>query len=406
MRSLILLAPAVAAAMTVSTDFEGGSLGRIERLSDTHFRFAVKGEKDQDGRNRQANWYYFRMDHAGAKELTLDIVNLAGEYNYQPNRGAITKDTPPVISYDGRTWKHVETFEYDAAEPKLTLHILPKQSRFWIAHVPPYTGQDLSRLRSFAVHHSDFYEEVIGKTAGGRDLTLWTISTTPLPKDKPTVWLMFRQHSWEAGSSWAGEGAVRALLREDAAGRRARQAIIWKIFPLCDPDGVARGGVRFNVNGYDLNRNWDVKDARKMPEIAAQREAVAAWLRDGHAIDLYFSLHNTETGEYLEGPPEKGGDGKFRELAERFFKILSTETSFAPTTPLRYADTTTTAGIDGRMTVVQGLYHEFEIPAFLMEQRISFNPKLGHLPEVADRLAFGDQLVGAIAKTVIESNGR
>ena len=78
---------------------------------------------------------------------------------------------------------------------------------------------------------------------------------------------MFRQHSWETGSSWAGEGAVRALLRDDAESRRLRQTVIWKIFPLCDPDGVARGGVRFNVNGYDLNRNWDIEDAVKMPEM-------------------------------------------------------------------------------------------------------------------------------------------
>jgi hypothetical protein len=401
MRFLILLAPVVAAAITVSTDFEGGCLGRIEKISDTHFRLALKGEKDQDGRNRQANWYYFRVDHAGNKDLTIDLVDLAGEYNYQPNRGAVTKDTPPVISYDHRTWRHLETFEYDPAEPKLVLHIRPTQSRFWIAHVPPYTGQDLSRLRSFAARHADFHEQVIGKTAGGRDLVLWTISSTPLAKDTPTVWLMFRQHSWETGSSWAGEGAVRALLRDDAESRRARQTIIWKIFPLCDPDGVARGGVRFNVNGYDLNRNWDVDDPRKMPEIAAQRDAVHAWIRDGHTIALYFSLHNTETGEYLEGPPDKGGDGKFQPLAERLFQILSTGTSFAPTTPLRYADTTTTAGMAGRMTVVQGLYHDFQIPAFLMEQRISFNAKLGHLPEVADRLAFGGQLVSAIAKTVV-----
>ena len=400
MRSLILLAPVVAAAMTVGTDFEGGSLGRIEQVSGTHFRLAVKAERDQDGRNRQATWYYFRADHAGAKELTLDIVDLPGEYNYQPNRGAITRDTPPVISYDNQTWKHVATFEYDPAEPKLVLHILPKHSRFWIAHVPPYTAQNLGRLRSFALRHPAFHEQVIGKTVGGRDLVLWTVSAAPLSPDQPAVWLMFRQHSWEAGSSWAGEGALRALLRDDAEGRRLRQAIVWKIFPLCDPDGVARGGVRFNANGYDLNRNWDVEDARKMPEIAAQRDAVRARLRDGHTIALYFSLHNTETGEYLEGPPEQGGDGRFRPLAERFFKILSAETSFAPATPLRFADTTTTAGMCGRMTVVQGLYHDFRIPAFLMEQRISFNSKLGRLPEAPDRLAFGAELVAAIGKAI------
>ena len=50
------------------------------------------------------------------------------------------------------------------------------------------------------------------------------------------------------------------------------------------------------------------------------------------------------------------------------------------------------------MNVVQGLYRDFKIPAFLMEQRISNNPKLGHLPEIADRTAFGGQLVGPLRR--------
>ncbi len=397
---LILFAAPLPAAISIHTDFEGGSLGRIEKVSATHFRLGAKGEKDQDGRNRQANWYFFRVDGAPQKPVLLDIVDLPGEYNYRPNRGAITKDTPPVISYDQRTWKHVETFEYDPGEPKLRLRITPAAPRFWIAHVPPYTAANLARLRAEAARHPDFGEQVIGKTLGGRELVLWTLTGGSQAAPKRTVWLMFRQHSWETGSSWAGEGAVRVLLRDDPEGRRLRQSAIWKIYPLCDPDGVARGGVRFNAKGYDLNRNWDARDPESMPEIAAQREAVKQWLRAGHSVDLFFSLHNTETGEYLEGPPDDGGHGKFRPLAERLFRTLSEETSFAPTGPLRFAGSTTTPGVVGRMTVVQGLYHEFKIPAFLMEQRISFNPKLGHLPGIPDRLAFGAQLVQAIGKAL------
>jgi len=393
---LIFLTAPLLAAATIHTNFEGGCLGRIEKTSDGHFRLGAKGEKDQDGRNRQANWYYFRVDGAPKKEILLDIVDLPGEYNYQPNRGAITKDTPPLISYDQRTWKHVETFEYDPAEPKLRLRITPAASRFWIAHVPPYTGGNLAHLRADMSRHPDFREQVIGKTAGGKDLVLWTITSPNSGAPKKTVWLMFRQHSWESGSSWVGEGAIRALLKDDSQSRALRQSIIWKIFPLCDPDGVARGGVRFNANGYDLNRNWDVTDPVKMPEIAAQRNAVKEWVRGGHSIDLFFSLHNTETGEYLEGPPEDA----FQPLARRLFHTLSEESRFAPTTPLRSAGVTTTAGMAGRMNVVQGLYHDFKIPAFLMEQRISYNNKLGHLPEIPDRLAFGGQLVQAMAKAV------
>ena len=93
---------------------------------------------------------------------------------------------------------------------------------------------------------------------------------------------------------------------------------------------------------------------------------------------------------------------QFQPLAERFFRTLSDETTFAPTRPLQYSDTTTTAGMAGRMTVVQGLYRDFKIAAFLMEQRVSYNKKLGHLPEIPDRMAFGGQLVRAIARTILD----
>jgi hypothetical protein len=392
-----LAVTALLAAVTPSihTGFEGGSAGKVEQVSPTHFRVAVKGESDQDGRNRQANWYFFRVDGASSAELTFDIVNLPGEYNYQPNRGAITKDTPPVISYDGVRWEHVKSFEYDPQEPKLILHIQPPGKRFWIAHCPPYTNETLTRLRNEIKGNADFHEEVIGKTAGGRDLVLWSISHGT-PQGKKTIWLMFRQHSWESGSSWAGEGAIRTLLKDTALRERA----IWKILPLCDPDGVARGGVRFNLNGFDLNRNWDVTDPVKMPEITAQRDAVRKWLDQGNHIDLFLSLHNTETGEYLEGPPDNGGRGKFKDPAARVFHTLESETTFAPTRPLSFAEQTTTAGKTGRMNVSQGLYRDFGIAGFIMEQRISYNPKLGHLPEIADRVKFGGELVRALAKSV------
>jgi hypothetical protein len=400
MTCLLLFAALLLPGPTIHTDFEGGSLGGVKKVSETHYRLAVKDESDQDARNRQANWYYFRVDGA-SQPLTLDIVNLPGEYNYKPNRGAITKDTPPVISYDGVHWKHVETFEYDATEPKLRLRIQPAQPRFWIAHCPPYTNETLAQLRKEIGSNPDFSEQVIGKTAAGRNLVLWTITHGP-NRGKRTIWLMFRQHSWESGSSWAAEGAVRMLLADTAQSTAVRDRVVWKILPLCDPDGVARGGVRFNVNGFDLNRNWDVVDPMKMPEITAQRNAVKQWLAAGNRIDLLLSLHNTETAEYLEGPPNHAGDGKFKPLAEHVFETLTRETTFAPTRPLSYAESTTTRGKKGRMTVIQGLYADFGIPGFLMEQRVSYNPKLGHLPEISDRLKFGGELVNALGRAATQ----
>jgi hypothetical protein len=54
------------------------------------------------------------------------------------------------------------------------------------------------------------------------------------------------------------------------------------------------------------------------------------------------------------------------------------------------------------MTVAQGLYHYRKLPAFLMEQMISNNPRLGHLPTVEDRMEFGKGLVKAAWRAVTQ----
>ena len=397
---LLLSSFAVAAKpIAISTNFEGGALGKIEPVNTSHFRCGVKGESDQDGRNRQANWYYFRVDGARGKSLTIDLVDLPGEYNYRPNRGAVTGDTLPWMSEDNRHWKQIETAEYQADTPLLRLRLTPRTNQLWIAHVPLYTNQNLQRLlREFKTHPA-LQPQTIGKTVQGRELLLLTITDERVPPaEKKVIWLMFRQHSWEAGSSWAGEGAIRFLLSSAPTAVIMRQTAIFKIFPLCDPDGVARGGVRFNANGYDLNRNWDAVDETKMPEIAAQRKALLAWVDSGQRVDLFLSLHNTETSEYLDGPPDT--TGQYRTLTQRLFKLLSVNKTFAPTRPPQFAEATTTLGKPGRMNVIQGLYKDRQLPAFLIEQMITKHPKLGHQPTPTDRQQFGADLVQAMWQAV------
>ena len=108
----------------------------------------------------------------------------------------------------------------------------------------------------------------------------------------------------------------------------------------------------------------------------------------GGKIDLFLTLHNTESTEYLEGSFPDGN-----QAPERLFRLLSEHTSFHPTMPLRRSETTTTPGKPGRMTVYQGLYHDRKIPALLMEQMVEYNAKLSRVPVTEDRLRFGAGLV-------------
>jgi len=390
---LVVNLPAQTERIRVLADFEGGSVGTVGQVSPTHLRCAVKGQFDQDHRNRQADWYYFELTNLPREPVTLDLVDLAGEYNYAGPAYSVTADVRPVYSYDDIHWIHFtdQQVSWDAREPHLSLQFTPERDHVWIAHVEPYTCRNLANLLSSFSNSPHLEERSVGRTVEGREMPLLTITNRSVPeRQKAVIWLMFRQHAWEAGTSWVADGAVRFLLSADARAARIRDRVIYKIFPLADPDGVVHGGVRFNLNGFDLNRNWDTPDPQKMPEIWAQRKAILDWVDSGHRLDLFLSLHNDETDEYLEAP------SAFKALGERTYQELASQSSFNPTGPLRDPGATTTPGKPGRMTVDQGLFHDRKLPAMLMEQMIEYDSKLRRVPTAADRSQFGAELVRAL----------
>jgi len=375
----------------------------VERVSATHLRCGVQGQADQDQRNRQASWYYFELRNLPNKPITIELVDIAGEYNYQAPAYAVNKNARPVYSYDGTNWQHFRDYQvaWHEAAPSLFLRFTPERQRMWIAHVQPYTNEHLARLLGSFRLNPNLQMSSVGRTLDNRDMPLLTITNPKKPEaEKIVVWLMFRQHAWEAGSSWVCEGAVRFLLSDDPRAAQIRDRTVFKIFPMADPDGVARGGVRFNRNGYDLNRNWDAIDPRKMPEIASQHQAVLEWVDSGHRVDAFLSLHNDERAEYLEAP------ARMRPLAERIWQTLKQTTTFNPTGPPQDSGVTTTPGKPGRMHVGQGLYHERKLPAMLMEQMVEYNSRLGHCPTAIDRQEFGAGLVRALAEAVEDGGAR
>ena len=219
---------------------------------------------------------------------TFDLVDLAGEYNYQPNRGAITKDTLPFYTADRVHWYPVEEGDYDASVPSLRFKIKAPSDTFWVAHVPAYTTQNYATLLRDVSKSHNIQETLVGKSVESRPIPLLTITDRSVPdRGKKVIWLMFRQHAWEAGSSWTGDGLIRFVTSSSPIAARIRRETILKILPLCDPDGVVDGGVRFNRHGYDLNRNWDLVDPVKMPEIAAERRAVLDWVDSGKRVDFF-----------------------------------------------------------------------------------------------------------------------
>jgi hypothetical protein len=377
--------------ISISTDFEGSNLGGIKQLSKTHWDCALAGESDADDRNRQASWYYFRIDGAKGKPLTIDLTDLVGEYNYNYGSHPVTSETRPVISHDQTHWQHLSDrqVQWNEADTTVRLTFTPERDTVWVAHIPPYTTEPLQQLLTTYQGYPSVVRRTIGYTPQGRPLHLVTLTNAQVPLDqKKVVWLMARQHSWEAGTSHVMEAAIRYLL-DSAQGQSLLDSMIFQIMPMGDPDGVARGGVRFNAFGHDLNRNWDHVVAEEMPEIAAQKTAITTWLADGHPIDLFVTLHNTESADYLQGPDQAVG--------QRLWQRMVETSSFESEEGVRAMPVSTTPGKPGRMTVNQALWAEEQVPAYLMELKVERVGKLSGRRTVADWRALGQALVRSVA---------
>ncbi len=385
------------APIRFNAEFEGGSLGAVERLGEGAYRCRVKGQRDERGRNRQASWYFFRMDGVRGRDLSLTLSDFVGEYNNKPGACAMGPDIVPVFSEDGEHWRVVPEVKWDDAAKEATIRLRPAVDSIWVAHQTPYTTRRLTSLLEQVDRSDDARIEIVGKSVRGRDLHLITVTDPEVPdRDKVTVWLQARQHAWESGTSFVEEGALRFITSDDPDARSLRRKVVFKFTPMVDPDGCAGGEVRFNANGYDVNRHWDEVDLRRkrflslMPEIWYVKKAISAQADSGGKVHLLVNLHNTETAEYLQTMAD---DDHSRKVVSTLSDRLIREAGFRPSRGPLFG-----AARDGTANV---LHAETGILVVLMELRIAKDPATGHSPTTEDRLQFGAKLIRIMAESIL-----
>ena len=381
-----------------NASFEGGSLARVEAVSDTNYRVYLEGQQDARGRNRQATWIYFRMDNVRGRDLTITLTGyLPGEYNDRPS-AHMNAEAVPVYSHDGTTWQYFPGHEWNTEAKEGTVKIRAERDSLWIATIPPYTHSRLTTLLRELDPLPHVRIESIGRSVEGRDLPLVTVTNFATPDtNKKTLWLQARQHAWESLTSFIVEGAMKFVTSDDPAAQALRDRYVFIFTPMLDPDGCVAGGVRFNANGYDVNRHWDEVDLRdpewlrRAPEIWYPKKAVRDVVRSGRRVDLMVNLHNT-IGEYLAASAPTEADVT---LLQRFNDLLLAETQFDPHRPLSI---TPPGGRGDRET--KPWWAEYGVPYGLIETRIAFGKKLNARPTAEHRLEFGRQLITTMAKAV------
>ncbi len=383
-----------------NTAFEGASLGKIEKLSETEFRLHLKGQQDARGRNRQATWFLFRMDDVAGCELTLRLTAFKGEYNDKPAAAPAGAWYRPAFSDDGETWAHFTEAAWDVEKDELTLKLRPRGNTVWLAHVPPYPLARLRRVLDELKASPVVRTEMIGHSVLGRELHLVTVTNFARPDaPKKIIWMQARQHAWEAGTSFQLEGALRFVASEAPAAQKLRDENVFLFVPMINPDSVVRGEVRFNANGWDPNRQWDEVDLRdkrwleRNPEIWYVKKALLAQ-QARQPIAIALNLHNTEMNEYfdtmVDAEPMLAG-------LQRFFDAAVAKTSFDPSRP-KLGIFVPNGNVPGNST--NSIWRDAHVPMMLMETRIGPGRKLGRISTTEDRVELGRQLIALMAEAV------
>jgi hypothetical protein len=381
-----------------NTAFEGAALDRVEVVAETEFRVYVPGQQDERGRNRQATWYYFRMDNVRGREVTITLTGfLPGEYNDRPS-AHMNAEPRPVFSHDGERWQHVVEQTWDDVKKEGRFTLRAETDSLWVALVPPYPHSRLVRLLGEVAATPHARVEVVGRSVLGRELPVVTVTDFATPDAaKKTVWLQARDHAWESPTSFVMEGALKFAVSDDPAARALRQKFILMFTPMVDPDGSALGRVRFNANGYDLNRHWDSIDLRdptwlqRLPEVWYYKKAIRDYVGTGRKIALFIHLHNT-ISEYMSANAPTAEDVPF---FTRFHEQLVAKTQFDPSRALQ-----TRPGFNRPAGAPVPWWVTYGVPAALIELRIAPGKKLGGSPTAEHRLAFGRELLTAMAGAV------
>jgi hypothetical protein len=249
--------------------------------------------------NRAAGHFHFLVQAEPGTQLTIEFKNLDNIWNGQS--GSIARELKTaVISADGRSWKPISL--QSLPENRVRLTVTMSGLKLYVARVEPYRLSDLEQLLGTIRTNPLVQIKSIGKTVEGRELEIVQIGNPRVPN---RVFLRARAHAWEAGSSWVVQGFIKRLLQEDQSSCNWRERYCAYILPMANKDGVARGRTRFNLEGKDLNRDWDKPaDPQLVPENYALEQWLQRMVRAGEAPALALELHNDGSGQLqLSRPP-------------------------------------------------------------------------------------------------------
>ncbi len=268
--------PAITAPMTiaVSAAFDSGNI-EVERI-------AGPGSIDlrirKDAHSDFYQWFHFRLTGARGQACTIRIVNCKGSAYVGG-----WPDYRAVVSEDRQDWTRAPTSYADGI---LTIRVTPRGDSIWVAYFAPYSMERHHDLIARIGQCEGVAVDVLGHSLDGQ-----AIDRVRLGEGPRQVWLYARQHPGESMAEWWMEGALERLTdASDPLARKLRATCSFHIVPNMNPDGSARGHLRTNACGANLNREWAEPTAERSPEVLSVRNAM-----DASGVYFAMDVHGDES---------------------------------------------------------------------------------------------------------------
>lgn len=278
-------------SVQISTAFDGGNIIVKDASDPRNIRLNIAKDHQSDF----YQWFYFRVSAAPAQTVRMVIENVA-EASFPSG----WSDYRAVVSHDLESW-HRTTTVYDGKT--LVIDAETGTGSVYVAYFAPYPMGRHRKLIAQAGYLPGASVSVLGQTLDGRDMDLITIGEPTA--NKLSLWITARQHPGETMAEWWMEGFLSRLGdREDKAVTTLLERAMLYVVPNMCPDGSARGHLRTNAAGVNLNREWAEPTMEKSPEVYLVLERMKET-----GLDFALDVHGDEALPYnfiagTEGIPD------------------------------------------------------------------------------------------------------
>ncbi len=290
-------------SIIISDHFDSGNIEVIDASNPKNIKLAIRKDNASDF----LQFFHFRLEAAIGEVCKISIIN-AGDSSYVggwPNYNVCT-------SWDRADWFRTPSHYENGV---LSFEIQMVQNSVYFSYFTPYSHERHLDLLAWAQGDTRVTNETLGQTVDGRAMSLLCIKENERPKRK--AWVIARQHPGETMAEWFIEGFLHSLLDEDnPAARKLLSDTAFYVVPNMNPDGSARGNLRTNAAGANLNREWLEPSMSNSPEVYLVRERMMA-----EGGDLFLDIHGDEELPYnfvagCEGNPSY--DERHAALETRF----------------------------------------------------------------------------------------